>query len=299
MTPRPTFGIQTYNYRPEELIALARAAERLGFEGIWLGEHVANPQTFASRHPGEHGHKEVNEDDILGPHVTLYDPWFTLGAVAGATTTLNIGTAITIVPLMHPLLLARATASAHHVSGGRFRLGAGTGWLQEEFDVLGIPFAERGARLDEAIDVLRKAWAGGYFSHSGRFFACAEQQITRAPTPVPLVCGGNSGAALRRVVRSADAWMNSAMVSLEGALELRSVIEAELRASGRERPLTLFIRPEAPDPDLVNRFVDAGFDNIVLWGPHLWEPGGPLTLAQKEEKLAQAAEKLAISRQDT
>lgn len=292
----PKFGIQTYNYAPDDLLALARAAEDLGFEGIWLGEHVANPASYASVHPGEHGAREVKEDDILGPHVTLYDPWFTLGAIAGATTRLNIGTAITIVPLMHPLLLARATASAHIVSGGRFRLGAGAGWLEEEFAMLGVPFNERGSRLDEAIAILHKAWAGGYFTHEGKHFSYPEQQITRDATPVMLVSGGNSGPALRRVVRSADAWMNSAMVSLENAIALRETIAAECRAAGRERPLTLFVRPEAPERDLVGGFIDAGFENIVLWGPHVWPNGGPLTAMQKTERLAEIANRLGVAR---
>ncbi len=290
----PSFGIQTYNYAPGDLLALAKAAERLGFEGIWLGEHVANPASWSSVHPGEHGHREVTEDEILGPHVTLYDPWFTLGAIAGATTRLRIGTAVTIVPLMDPVLLARATATAHHVSGGRFRLGAGAGWLEEEFAFAGVPYRERGSRLDEAIAILRKAWAGGYFAHEGRHFRYPEQQVTRDPAPVTLVGGGNSGPALRRAVRSADAWMNSAMVSLEGALALRAAIEAECLNTGRARPLICFVRPESPDPDLVGRFGDAGFENIVLWGPHLWPRGGPLRADEKEERLAQIALRLGV-----
>ena len=295
MSKKPTFGIQTYNYAPDDLLALARAAERLGFEGVWLGEHYPNPASFVSQHPGELGHAEVNEDDILGPHVTLYDPWFTLGTIAGATTRLKIGTAITIVPLMHPLLLARATATAHHVSGGRFRLGAGAGWLEEEFKILGIPFGERGARLDEAIEILRKAWRGGYFTHEGKHFSLPEQQVTRDPTPIPLVCGGNSGPALRRVVRSADAWMNSAMVTIEDALKLRTTIENERRAAGHERDLQYFIRPDSPELAVVSPFVDEGFENIVLWGPHVWPMGGPLTAAEKEERLGEVAAKLGVS----
>jgi probable F420-dependent oxidoreductase len=292
---RATIGIQTYNYPPDQLLALACAADRLGFEGIWIGEHYVNPASYASAHPGVHDNAEVKEDDVLGPGVTLYDPWFTLGTIAGATTRLNIGTAITIVPLMHPLLLARATATAHIVSGGRFRLGTGAGWLKEEFDALGIPFHERGSRLDEAIDILRKAWAGGYFSHSGKHFDFPEaQQISERPTPVPLVCGGNTGPALRRVVRVADAWMNSAMVSLDEAQALRDTIEAERRAAGKTEALAYFLRPEAPDPALVGRFEAAGFENLVLWGPHIWPKAGPSSIAQKEADLARLAETLGL-----
>lgn len=289
------FGIQTYDYPPEQLLALAKAADRLGFEGLWMGEHYANPASFTSTHPGEVDKAEVKEDDILGPHVTLYDPWFFLGAVAGATQHLKIGTAITIVPLMHPLLLARATVTAWHVSGGRFRLGTGAGWLKEEFDVLGIPFTERGSRLDEAIDILQKAWAGGYFEHSGKHFQFdGAQQMTKDPTPVPLVIGGNTGPALRRVARVADMWMNSAMVSLDEARRLRDTIEAERRALGKNDPLPYILRPEAPEPELIGQFLAEGFDHIVLWGPHIWPKAGPLSLAEKEANLADLAKKLGI-----
>lgn len=291
--PVTKFGIQTYNYPPHELIALARAADRLGFEGLWLGEHYLNPASFISNHPG--GHSELSEDDILGSHVTLYDPWFTLGAIAGATSRIVLGTAIVIVPLIHPLLLARATATAFHVSGGRFRLGTGAGWLKEEFDALGVPFGERGSRLDEAIEILRKAWAGGYFEHSGRHFSCPSQQVTKEPTPVPLVCGGNAGPALRRVVRSADAWMNSRMVSLEEAVKLRDEIEVECRRAGRTRELTYFVRPEAPAPALIDDFRAEGFENLVIWGQHVWPSGGSLSIEEKEAGLARVAKDLGIT----
>ena len=161
--------------------------------------------------------------------------------------------------------------------------------------MLGVPFKERGARLDEAIAILRKAWAGGYFSHEGLNFQFPEQQVTREPTPVMLVSGGNSGPALRRVGRSADAWMNSAMVTLDDAVALRGTIEDECRSAGRERPLTLFVRPKSPERDIVSGFVDAGFDNIVLWGPHVWPQGGPLSAGQKEEQLAGIAADLGIA----
>lgn len=288
-------GIQTYNYPPEQLLALARAADQLGFEGLWMGEHYVNPASYASKHPGVHDDHEVKEDAVLGPQVRTYDPMIVLAAVAGATTRLKLGTAITIVPLVHPLILARATATAHDVSGGRFRLGAGAGWLKEEFDVLGVPFNERGSRLDEAIDILRKAWAGGYFSHSGKHFNFPEEiQISPHRVEVPLVCGGNSGPALRRVVRSADAWMNSAMVSLEEALELRDAIEKERVAAGKTWPMPYFIRPPSADPALLARFVQEGFDNIVLWGPHVWPRSAAISVEEKIAGLTAIARELGL-----
>lgn len=289
-------GIQTYNYPPEQLLALARAADQLGFEGLWMGEHYVNPASYVSKHPGVHDDHEVKEDAVLGPQVRMYDPMLMLAAVAGTTTRLKLGTAITIVPLVHPLLLAHATASLHDVSGGRFRLGAGAGWLQEEFDALGIPFNERGARLDEAIEILRKAWAGGYFAHSGKHFSFSEEiQVSPHRIDVPLVCGGNSGPALRRVVRTADAWMNSAMVSLPEALELRDAIEKERAAAGKTQTLPYFIRPPAADPKLIESFVKEGFDNIVLWGPHIWPKSAAISVEEKIAHLVNVARELGIA----
>lgn len=297
MAPAKTqFGIQTYDYPPDQLLALAKAADRLGFEGLWMGEHYVNPSSFKSEHPGHTERTEVNEDDILGPHVTLYDPWFFLGAVAGATKHLKIGTAITIVPLMHPLLLARATSTAYHVSGGRFRLGTGAGWLKEEFDILEVPFNERGSRLDEAIEILQKAWAGGYFEHSGKHyqFDCS-QQVTKDPTPIPLVIGGNTGPALRRVARVADMWMNSAMISLDDARQMRDTIERERSALGKTGTLPYILRPESADQETIESFLKDGFDHIVMWGPHIWPKGGPLSIAEKEANLAELAASLGIT----
>jgi probable F420-dependent oxidoreductase len=292
----PKVGITTYNYPPQELINLARTAERLGFEGLWFGEHYVIPGAYGSKHPGISGAADHKEDDILSPSVRLYDPWFTLGAIAGATTTLKLGTAICILPIMHPLLLARATATAHDVSGGRFRLGMGAGWLKEEFEALGVPFEERGGRLDEAIDILREAWKGGFFEHQGKAFQFGPLQITPHATPVPMVCGGNTGPALRRVVRVADAWMNSAMVPLDEALRLRDTIEQGRAAAGKTgAPLTYYLRPPEASAEEVGRFVAEGFDNIVLWGPHVWPQSPDIPLDVKVEGLTRLARDLGVA----
>jgi probable F420-dependent oxidoreductase len=201
---KPTVGITTYNYSPEDILNLAVHADRLGFEGLWFGEHYVIPENYGSHHPTKTGN--ATESAIISPTIRIYDPWFLLGAVAGATKRLKIGTAICIVPLNNPLLLARHTTTAHDISGGRFLFGTGAGWLKEEFDALGVPFNERGSRLDETIAILRKAWAGGYFAHEGKHFQFESLQISPHPVKVPLVCGGNTGPALRRVAGSTPRW---------------------------------------------------------------------------------------------
>lgn len=291
-----TIGITTYNYEPNDLLNLARAADELGFDALWFGEHYVVPGARQSAHPGLAAGEKHDEDAIVGAGVRIYDPWFLLGAVAGATKRLNIGTAICIAPMLHPLFLARAAATAHDVSGGRFRLGLGAGWLKEEFEAFAIPFEARGARLDETIEILRAAWKGGFFTHAGKHFAFGPLQISPHPIDVPLVCGGNTGPALRRVVRVADAWMNSAMVPLEEALRLRDIIEQERAAAGKaQKPLRYFIRPPTPDAAEVERFTRAGFDNIVLWGPHVWPNAPGLSLAEKIAGLTRVARELGVA----
>jgi alkanesulfonate monooxygenase SsuD/methylene tetrahydromethanopterin reductase-like flavin-dependent oxidoreductase (luciferase family) len=200
------------------------------------------------------------------------------------------------VPLNNPLLLARHTTTAHDISGGRFLFGTGAGWLKEEFDALGVPFNERGARLDETIAILRKAWAGGYFAHEGKHFQFSSLQISPHPVKVPLVCGGNTGPALRRVAEVADAWINSSMVTLEEALELRETIESERRARGTaSRSFEYFVRPHTVDPEDVGGFVREGFDNIVLWGPNVWPNTSDLTLDEKIAGLERVARDLGLT----
>ena len=294
MSRKPTVGITTYNYSPEDIMNLAVHADRLGFEGLWFGEHYVIPENYGSQHPTKVGHS--TESAIISPTIRIYDPWFLLGAVAGATKRLKIGTAICIVPLNNPLLLARHTTTAHDISGGRFLFGTGAGWLKEEFDALGVPFNERGSRLDETIAILRKAWAGGYFAHEGKHFHFDSLQISPHPVKVPLVCGGNTGPALRRVAEVADAWINSSMVTLEEALELRDTIEAERRARGTaSRAFDYFVRPHTVDPEDVAGYVREGFDNIVLWGPNVWPNTSDLSLDEKIAGLERVARDLGVT----
>jgi probable F420-dependent oxidoreductase len=300
LSGRPSFGILAYDYGRDDILNLAVHADRLGFDCLWFGEHYVVPRQFTSHHTTRHATETdgTNKDDaeIIADAIRIYDPWFLLGAVAGATRRLKIGTAICIVPMNNPLLLARATVTAHDISGGRFLFGTGAGWLKEEFDAVGVPFAERGPRLDETIAILRKAWGGGYFSHQGAHFSFDPLQISPHPVQIPLVCGGNTGPALRRVADVADAWINSAMVTLDEAIELRGIVERERKARGTaDRPFAYYIRPYTVDPDDVGSYVRAGFDNIVLWGPNCWPNKSSVSLDEKVAGLERIARDLRVA----
>ena len=293
---RKTFGICAYGYRAGDLLAFARAADELGFDAIWLGEHYVIPKSFQSTHPGMTDGIEHDEEDILSVDIDLPDLWTTVGAMITSTRRLKIGTAICIVPMLHPLFVARASVTAHNLSDGRFLLGVGAGWLKEEYEAYQVDFHTRGKALDEAIDVLRNAWQGGFFSHAGAKLTFGPIQITPRAVSIPLVGAGNSAPALRRVARTADAWINSAMIPIDEALRLRSELEAERQRAGTgDRPFTYYLRPPTCSDEDIAPFHANGFDNIVLWGHDIWSPDPTIPVDEKRRKLGETAARLNIT----
>ena len=227
-------GLSIYGVAAPELVRVAAEADRLGFDSLWAGEHVIGRADHDSSHPtapsGEHGGRP-----IVGTDVELLDPLVAFGGAATRTRTIQLCTGIYILPLRHPLLTARATATLHDLSGGRFTLGVGSGWLREEFEALDVTFDERGTRFDEALAILRLAWAGGPFSYEGRHFHFEDVQVCRGAISVPLCLGGNTERAMRRAAAMADGWFSSGTPTFDEALVLRDRLEA-LPRRARRRP---------------------------------------------------------------
>jgi probable F420-dependent oxidoreductase len=171
---------------------LATAAEAAGFMGFAFTEHPAPSAKWMSS----------------GGHHTL-DPFVALGHVAAVTTTMKLLTYLSVAPYRNPMLLAKAAATVDIVSGGRFILGLGTGYLKGEFRAMGVDFDERNALFDEALDVLPLHWSGEPFSYQGRHFE-ARGTIARPAPPrgsIPIWIGGNSQLTRRRVAERANGWM--------------------------------------------------------------------------------------------
>lgn len=287
-------ALSAYDLEARDLLDLAVAADEFRFEGLWLGEHLLLPAEYASAHPthGQSGHQH-HAGPIVDPATELLDPLVALGAAAAFTTRIRLATGIYLLPLRHPLVTARAAATLHDVSGGRFRLGVGAGWLREEFEALGVPFQDRGARLEETLEVLRKAWRGGAFEHHGERFSFGPVQVSPRPVPVPIVLGGNSEKALRRAVRLGDEWFSSGTPSFEDALVLRDRLDALCAEDGRELPIRTHFRVAQWDVDLLHRYETEGFTDVVLWADQVW--GRKATLEENRRALARAAERLGIS----
>jgi probable F420-dependent oxidoreductase len=183
----------------------ARAVDRAGFDGAWLGDHVVLVDRPASRYPySEDGRFHESADD------DWYDWAVTLAHLSAVTPGLRLGVGVCVVALRHPLTLAKQLATLDRLSGGAVVLGAGTGWLAEEFAALGVPFAGRGDRTDAALELMRAAWTGAPAPGSyGPFDVPAGIRVHPRPVTgaVPVLVAGDSARAMRRAVTWGDGWM--------------------------------------------------------------------------------------------
>lgn len=228
------FGVMFANVgpfaQPEGALAIAKAAEDAGFESIWTVEHVLVPQGYESEYPYDKSGKMPGNDDAPIP-----DPLIWLSYLASATTTINLATGILIVPQRNPVVLAKECATLDSLSGGRLVLGVGAGWLEEEFDAIGVPFAERGRRLDDHIACMRALWSGEPASYDGEFtsFGPAFSNPKPAQASVPIVIGGHSKVAARRAGRIGDGFFPGKGSPAQLA-ELFDVMGDAAREAGRD-----------------------------------------------------------------
>jgi len=182
---------------------ICQRAEAAGFESLWGGEHVIMPSTIESPYP-------YTEDGKIPaqPDTPIPDPLIWLAFAAAAAPTMRLGTCILIVPQRNPLILAKELATLDQLSGGKVELGLGVGWLEEEFDALGVPWGRRGARNDEYIEAMRTLWSGPEVEFHGEFVDFPK--VTCSPRPVqdsiPILVGGDSEVAIRRAARLADGY---------------------------------------------------------------------------------------------
>ncbi|MEU6591231.1 LLM class F420-dependent oxidoreductase [Streptomyces sp. NPDC046881] len=193
--------------RRRYLLDVATAADRLGFDSVWVSSHVALPRTRSSTclYP------RAKTANAYNWGVAWLEPIAVMGVVAGVTERVRIGTHVLALPYRNPVILASELASLDQLSLGRTVLGAGIGWMDEEFRTVGVPRSQRGARTDEAIEVMRTLWAARHpTSFHGRFTDFDDMWLASRPhsrTGPPVYVGGNTDAALRRVARLGDGWL--------------------------------------------------------------------------------------------
>ncbi len=260
-----------------ELLELARGAEDAGFEGVLVSEHVFVPEKMAPKYP----YAEDGVPDFTGT-TPFPDPWAAISAMAAVTTRLRFSTMVYVLPLHNPLEVAKAVSTAAVLSNNRVSLGAGAGWMREEFDVLGVPFEKRGKRFDESIEILRKLWSGQVVEHSGENFAFPRLQMSPvASSPIPIWIGGASRAALRRCANLGDGWVGAGNTP-DQAAELLGEISHLRKRAGREggnfETIVPLVTP--PDRDTYARLSELGAHGTVNY-PFSYTAGPDASLQTK------------------
>lgn len=236
---------------PGAILAIAEAAEALGYEALWTADHLVLPIESKTTYP------YLRQANVrLEPTHPFFEPLIALSAVAVRTKTIRLGVSVYLAALRHPIAVAKQVASLDQLSGGRVLLGVGAGWIPEEYETLGVPFPARGRFLDEHIEAMRTLWRDERPRYAGKHYRF--ENIGFEPKPVrrdvPILVGGNSPAARRRAARRGDGWhvIDVPMDELEAGI---AALAADCRAVGRDpRAVPTTIRSqialtEAPVPE--------------------------------------------------
>jgi probable F420-dependent oxidoreductase len=234
---------------PDSIRRAAIQAEELGFDDVWVSEHIIVPK-----------------DGGYPPSPNFWDPVLTLTWAAAVTSRVRLGTSVLVLPLRHPLPLAKELATLQNLSGGRLILGAGVGWLEAEFDALGVPFKERGRRMDEGIAMMRAVWSRDPVTFEAKWIPAKIEAMRSQPqpiAPIPIWIGGSSDAAIARALRM-DGWHGSRVAPDKAAEVVR-----RFRAERPDEAFTISIRVNcnannvAGMKDALRAYSDAGIQHVM------------------------------------
>ena len=242
-----------------EIPQVARLLDEVGFDGIMMADHLIYPRELTSPYPTPDG------KPFWAPETAWPDSWVTIGAMAAVTTNLRFSNSVYVAAARPLLDVAKQVATASVLSAGRVSLAIGVGWMREEFDLLGQDFDNRGPRTNEMIQALRALWKGGWVSWEGEYYRIPELMIEpHPPAPVPILCGGESGPALRRAARYCDGWVGTAY-TWDDAVAMINKLQGCRRDFGRvSEPFDIIIAlREVPSADLYRRAEDIGVTGVM------------------------------------
>ncbi len=254
------FGVALGRLHPDLHFEVAEEAERLGFESVWMADHLVFPVDMSgSPHPGE-------ELPPVPPSTPVYDAFAWLAHIAGRTSRIRLGTNVYLLALRHPFVAARAVQTLDIVSQGRVELGVGAGWLRQEWTAAGLDPRTRGRRLDEALEVCKKLWSEEQVEHHGEFFDFDAVMFEPKPEQRPwprIHVGGDSEAALRRAARH-DGWygLQTTPEGVRSQLARIEVLRAELGLGGAAFEVT--VGGQVREPDDVRRWEEVGVTRLVV-----------------------------------
>lgn len=268
----------------QELRDYVIAAQQAGAEGVTVAEHLVVPATV-----GKYPYSGQQAQIPLGTQFP--DPLTLIADLAAHAGSLRFMTNMLIAPLLHPLVLARQVGTLAALTHGRFDLGIGAGWMREEFDAIGVPFEERGARMNEIIALLPRLGSGEVVEHTGKCFQFDKVQVPTPPCSVPIYVGGNSDFALRRAARDADGWSGVGLYEFELEECLKRLVEAssEFREPGRKPLQIRTLLKGRVEEERLAAHAQLGVDALVLqnWQVTGEKPFTNQTAAEVGEKLAE------------
>ena len=252
---------------PEYLKRFVMAIEAAGAESYWTVEHVLVAEDYEPRYPYS------SDGTMPGGGIALMpDPLQVLGFVGAHTSRMRLGTSVVVAPQHPAVVLAKAVATLDVLSGGRVELGVGSGWQIEEYRAVGVPYEERGRRLDETIEAMRACWGPNPARYDGTHIAFGAAKVDPKPVQsggVPVVVGGSSGVAARRAGRLGDGWFPY-VVSPEEVAAGIATIRATAEAAGRDpSSIEITVWPgswnflRGTEPDLLAEYAAVGVDRIV------------------------------------
>jgi probable F420-dependent oxidoreductase len=281
---------------PEAIAAFATKAEALGFDSVWMTDHIALPVDVQTRYPYR------SDGKFFWPPETPYlDTILTLAWAAAATERINVGTSVLIASWHHPVNTAKALATLDVLNGGRTIVGIGTGWMREQFEILGAPFETRGARTTEYIALLKHLWTEDLIDFQGEHFQFGGFKFYPKPVrkpSIPIWCGGKSEGVLRRVAAVGDGWhplyitpeeLEEKLVRLEGylaehgrtmdeiTLSARPVDQATLDAETIERYAGLGVKLLIADTSFDHDSMDGVIDEVERLAEQLMPFADPVT----------------------
>ncbi len=272
--------------RPDWVIEAAQTAEKCGFSTMWAGEHFLYFDHAKSQYPyAEPGSASgaalgTGGKNALTVTTDLLDPFISLTWAGAVTSTIRLGTGIALLPLRNPVVLAKQVATLDHLTRGRFLLGAGLGWMEEEYDAIGIPMARRVTRMEEYVESMRCLWHNESSTFLGEFTSFEQARCYPKPAngSVPVYFGGMADAVLRRVARMGDGWLAVSLPS-EDAEDRVSFLRKAAEECGRD-PDSIEIAASLPrretfDLDDFKRYRDAGVDEISVRVGGFHFPDGP------------------------
>ncbi len=257
-------GLWLFGSTPEQIETIMQKAEAVGFESVWISDHLAVPVKVPDLYPYSEGLKAPFDENSR-----WLDPLVLLGFIAGVTKTIKLGTAVYLLPLRNPHVTARAVVTLDRVSGGRLILGSGTGWMVDEFQVAEQDYDNRGPRTTEIVEILKGLWTQDVLEYHGKYYDFGpmkfEPKPVQKPHP-PIIFGGETPAALRRAVRHASGWIGM-WHPPEGVKPYIDKLTELRKAAGRDKEpfsITVGSRGDNFTAELAKRYADVGVDRLRL-----------------------------------